>query len=185
MTLNRIVIVFYLIIFIPIRLEVPLIHEWALRCQLFHRMAYSSAVVVTVVLGAGNKQMHIATRDLNIAFRNGEVINPVERGHIAFRTDDIEAYKRHLDEHGVHYSDYGSVFAAEWHQLFFLDPEVSACVDVRLRTRGGLVAWLRLTSLVPSGYVPGDGRGGAPSDLIENYVSIGSIDVMCSWPCTR
>ena len=153
--------------------------------QLFHRMAYSSAVVVTVVLGAGNMQMHIATRDLNIAFRNGEVINPVERGHIAFRTDDIEAYKRHLDEHGVHYSDYGTVFAAEWHQLFFLDPEVSACVDVRLRTRGGLVAWLRFTSLVPSGYVPGDGRGGAPSDLIENYVSIGSIDVMCSWPCTR
>ena len=80
--------------------------------------------------------MHIATRDLNIAFRNGEVINPVERGHIAFRTDDIEAYKRHLDEHGVHYSDYGTTFAAEWHQLFFLDPEVSE------RTRGGLVAWL-------------------------------------------
>lgn len=78
---------------------------------------------------AGNMQMHIATRDLNIAFRNGEVINPVDRGHIAFRTDDIEAYKRHLDEHGVHYSDYGTTFAAEWHQLFFLDPEVTAMLQ--------------------------------------------------------
>lgn len=68
--------------------------------------------------------MHIATQDLNIAFRNGEVINPVERGHIAFRTDNIEAYKRHLDAHGIYYSDYGTTFAAEWHQLFFLDPEV-------------------------------------------------------------
>ena len=40
----------------------------------------------------GGMQMHIATRDLDIHFNNDEVINPVERGHIAFRTDDIEAY---------------------------------------------------------------------------------------------
>jgi glyoxylase I family protein len=74
-------------------------------------------------LDAGTMQMHIATRDLTVHFRNGEVINPVERGHIAFRTDDIEAYKRHLDALDVPYSDYGTCFAAEWHQLFFLDPE--------------------------------------------------------------
>jgi catechol 2,3-dioxygenase-like lactoylglutathione lyase family enzyme len=77
--------------------------------------------------------MHIATQDLDIAFRNGEVINPVERGHIAFRTDDIEAYKRHLDAHGVYYSDYGTTFAAEWHQLFFLDPEVRVSCSCRVR----------------------------------------------------
>jgi catechol 2,3-dioxygenase-like lactoylglutathione lyase family enzyme len=39
----------------------------------------------------GVMQMHLAERDLSVAFRNGRVINPIEKGHIAFRTDDIEA----------------------------------------------------------------------------------------------
>ena len=71
----------------------------------------------------GAMQMHLAERDLSVAFRNGRVINPIEKGHIAFRTDDIEAFKRHLENKGVPYSDYGTVFAEEWHQIFFLDPE--------------------------------------------------------------
>ena len=71
----------------------------------------------------GSMQMHLAQRDLGVAFRNGEAVNPVERGHIAFRTDDIEAFKAHLDEQGVPYADYGTRFAEEWHQIFFLDPE--------------------------------------------------------------
>ena len=41
----------------------------------------------------------------------------------AFRTDDIDAFKRHLDAHGVQYADYGTRFARDWHQIFFLDPE--------------------------------------------------------------
>ena len=55
--------------------------------------------------------MHLATTDLTIALKNGEVINPVERGHIAFRTDDIEAFKALLDQHSIPYSDYGTAFA--------------------------------------------------------------------------
>ena len=55
--------------------------------------------------------MHLATTDLTIALKNGEVINPVERGHIAFRTDDIEAFKELLDQHSIPYSDYGTAFA--------------------------------------------------------------------------
>ena len=31
----------------------------------------------------GNMQMHLAERAFDVAFRNGQVINPVERGHIA------------------------------------------------------------------------------------------------------
>jgi catechol 2,3-dioxygenase-like lactoylglutathione lyase family enzyme len=58
-----------------------------------------------------------------VAFKNGEVINPVERGHIAFRTDDIQALMALLDENGIPYSDYGTAFAKEWHQVFFHDPE--------------------------------------------------------------
>ncbi|WP_370252983.1 VOC family protein [Nioella sp.] len=71
----------------------------------------------------GAMQMHLAHKDLGVAFRNGGVINPVERGHIAFRTDDIEAFKALLDAQSIPYSDYGTAFAAEWHQVFFHDPE--------------------------------------------------------------
>ncbi len=71
----------------------------------------------------GHMQMHLAERDLGVAFKHGESINPVERGHIAFRTDDIAAFKAMLDEKGIPYSDYGTAFAKEWHQVFFLDPE--------------------------------------------------------------
>ena len=61
----------------------------------------------------GKMQMHFATKDLTVAFKNGEVINPIERGHIAFRTDDITAFMALLDSKGVHYSDYGTTFAKE------------------------------------------------------------------------
>lgn len=71
----------------------------------------------------GQMQMHLAERNLEIAFQNGQVINPVERGHIAFRTDDIEAFKSVLDDKSIPYSDYGTAFAKEWHQVFFHDPE--------------------------------------------------------------
>lgn len=71
----------------------------------------------------GNMQMHLAERAFDVAFRNGQVINPVERGHIAFRTDDLAAFLKILDERGIPYSDYGTAFAKEWHQVFFHDPE--------------------------------------------------------------
>ncbi|NKX44761.1 VOC family protein [Roseicyclus persicicus] len=71
----------------------------------------------------GRMQMHLAEKDLTVAFRNGAVINPVERGHIAFRTDDIDGFKAMLDARGIPYSDYGTAFAKEWHQVFFHDPE--------------------------------------------------------------
>lgn len=71
----------------------------------------------------GTMQMHLAERDLKVAFRNGETINPVERGHIAFRTDDIAELKRILEANNIPFSDYGTTFAREWHQVFFHDPE--------------------------------------------------------------
>ena len=71
----------------------------------------------------GQMQMHLAEKDSSVAKKNGQQINPVERGHIAFRTDDIRAFKEILDKRGVPYSDYGTTFAKEWHQVFFCDPE--------------------------------------------------------------
>ena len=49
----------------------------------------------------GTTQFHLAEKDMNIGFRTGNVVNPVERGHIAFRTDDIAAFKKRLDEKGI------------------------------------------------------------------------------------
>ena len=71
----------------------------------------------------GGMQMHLAERNLDVAFKNGQTINPVDRGHIAFRTDDIAAFLKLLDKNNVPYSDYGTAFAKEWHQVFFHDPE--------------------------------------------------------------
>ena len=71
----------------------------------------------------GSMQMHLAERDLTVAKKNGKEINPVERGHIAFRTDDIVGFMASLNKKGVIYADYGTTFAKEWHQIFFYDPE--------------------------------------------------------------
>ena len=60
----------------------------------------------------GSMQMHLAEQDFDVAARNGKHINPVQKGHIAFRTAN-----------GIEYADYGTAFAAEWHQIFFYDPE--------------------------------------------------------------
>ena len=68
-------------------------------------------------------QMHLAQKNLEVGIKHGETINPVERGHIAFRTDDIEALKQMLDSKNIPYSDYGTACAKEWHQVFFHDPE--------------------------------------------------------------
>ena len=71
----------------------------------------------------GSMQMHLAEKDLNVAAKNKRHINPVENGHIAFRTDDITAFKAHLDAHGIPFADYGTTFSQQWHQIFFHDPE--------------------------------------------------------------
>ena len=71
----------------------------------------------------GQMQMHLAEKNLDVAFKHGEVINPVERGHIAFRTDDITAFMAMLDCKSIPYSNYGTAFAKDWYQVFFYDPE--------------------------------------------------------------
>ena len=67
-------------------------------------------------------ELHLATVDLNLNFRLKHAVNPLARGHIAFRTDDMAAVKASLDRHGVNYSDYGVWSINNWHQIFFFDP---------------------------------------------------------------
>ena len=57
------------------------------------------------------------------SFKSGQVVNPLERGHIAYRTDDIEAFMKHLEAQGIPYSDWGSDAVKGWHQVFFYDPD--------------------------------------------------------------
>lgn len=70
----------------------------------------------------GHTQFHLAETDLGVGFRTGQAVNPLARGHIAFRTDDIEAFKRRLEERNIPYSDYGQWAMNGWHQIFFYDP---------------------------------------------------------------
>ena len=71
----------------------------------------------------GTTQMHLAQRDLGAGFRTGQAINPLERGHIAFRTDDIATFKKRLEDKGILYSNYGAWAIKGWEQIFFHDPE--------------------------------------------------------------
>lgn len=71
----------------------------------------------------GAIQTHLAQRDALAAFRAGQVVNPVSHGHIAYRTDDLAAFRRHLKEMGIPYSDWGNRAVRGWHQIFFYDPE--------------------------------------------------------------
>lgn len=71
----------------------------------------------------GDMHLHLARKDVGAGFRTGQIVNPVSRGHVAYRTDDIAAFKAHLDEIGVRYSDWGESAVAGWHQIYFYDPD--------------------------------------------------------------
>jgi catechol 2,3-dioxygenase-like lactoylglutathione lyase family enzyme len=74
-------------------------------------------------VGDGKVQMHLAQKDLSVNFKTGHFINPVEKGHIAYRTDDIEAFKNHLNENNIEFTDWGDIGVSGWHQIFFYDPD--------------------------------------------------------------
>ena len=77
----------------------------------------------------GNIQFHLATQDIGVGFRTGHSVNPLHHGHIAFRTDDIEGFKKRLEEKGIPYSDYGNWAMNGWYQIFFYDPQGN-CIEV-------------------------------------------------------
>ncbi|MGF1651445.1 MAG: VOC family protein [Hyphomicrobiaceae bacterium] len=71
----------------------------------------------------GATQFHIAERDLEVGYRTRKGINPVERGHLAFRTDDISAFKARLEAQGIPFADFGDWAMTGWQQIFFYDPD--------------------------------------------------------------
>ncbi|MFN3260135.1 MAG: VOC family protein [Pikeienuella sp.] len=71
----------------------------------------------------GAVEFHIARRDVDLGFKMKHAINPLDRGHFCFRTDDIEGFKRRLEARQIPYSDYGTWAMAGWYQIFFHDPD--------------------------------------------------------------
>ncbi len=71
----------------------------------------------------GAVQTHLAQRDVLAANKTGSWLNPLSRGHIAYRTDDLAAFKAHLDAQGIPYADWGHTAVAGWAQIFFYDPD--------------------------------------------------------------
>lgn len=71
----------------------------------------------------GAVRTHLAQRDPLAGFRAGQAVNPVSHGHIAYRTDEIAAFKAHLETCGVPYSDWGNRAVAGWHQIFLFGPD--------------------------------------------------------------
>ena len=74
-------------------------------------------------VGDGNIQTHIAEKDLEVNFKTGHYINPVEKGHIAYRTDNLEKFKKHLKDENIEYSDWEETAVSGWKQIFFYDPD--------------------------------------------------------------
>ncbi|MEO1704665.1 MAG: VOC family protein [Pseudomonadota bacterium] len=71
----------------------------------------------------GAIQTHLAKKDVHAAFKTRSHLNPLSQGHIAYRTDDLEAFKAHLDAQGIPYADWGHTAVAGWAQIFFYDPD--------------------------------------------------------------
>ncbi len=71
----------------------------------------------------GTIQTHLAQKDPLAGFNAGQLVNPVSHGHIAYRTDDLPAFKARLEAHGVPYADWGNRAVAGWDQIFFYDPD--------------------------------------------------------------
>lgn len=74
-------------------------------------------------LSDGKIQMHLAQKDIHAGFKTGQAVNPVSRGHVAYRTSDLEAVKETLTAAEIPFSDWGHTAVDGWHQIFFYDPD--------------------------------------------------------------
>ncbi len=72
--------------------------------------------------GSDELQIHATRRQAYIGPRMGHTVNPLISGHFAFRTDDLNAVRKHLDEAGIPFSDWGEWSVKDWDQIFLTDP---------------------------------------------------------------
>ena len=67
----------------------------------------------------GDIQVLLSQKDLLNSSHSGQVDNPLECGHIAYRTDEIVAFMADLNSQGVPYSGWGSDAVRGLQQVFF------------------------------------------------------------------
>jgi glyoxylase I family protein len=72
--------------------------------------------------GQDELQIHAGRRQAYLGARMGHAINPLLTGHFAFRTDDLDAVRKELNEAGIPFSDYGEWAVKDWDQIFLTDP---------------------------------------------------------------
>ena len=77
----------------------------------------------TVFLGADVGEIHLGAPEPYLLATNEHSVNPILRGHSAFRTNDIDKIKANLEKLNVPYSDYGVWALKNWYQIYFYDPE--------------------------------------------------------------
>jgi len=68
-------------------------------------------------------QVHLTPPNPTLLFGNGMPVNPLLRGHLAFRAPDIDRMKDQLRRTNTPFADYGEWAIRGWHQLFLFDPE--------------------------------------------------------------
>ncbi|MGX9355408.1 VOC family protein [Roseobacteraceae bacterium S113] len=71
----------------------------------------------------GDIQLHLAQKDIHAGFNAGQTVNPVSHGHIAYRTDDLDGFKAHLEAQGIPYANWENAAVQGWRQIFFYDPD--------------------------------------------------------------
>jgi glyoxylase I family protein len=71
----------------------------------------------------GGRELHLTRPVPDLLFSTRHFVNPVLRGHVAFRVGSIEALKQRLTALKVPYADYGDWAIPNCHQVFFHDPE--------------------------------------------------------------
>lgn len=67
-------------------------------------------------------QVHTTQRQPYLSSQEGHTVNPLISGHIAFRTDDIDAIKQQLNEANIPFDDWGVWSVKGWYQIFLTDP---------------------------------------------------------------
>jgi catechol 2,3-dioxygenase-like lactoylglutathione lyase family enzyme len=77
----------------------------------------------TVFLRADTGEVHLAPPEPYLLSTNDHAVNPILRGHHAFRVSDVEEIKDNLGRLEVPFSDYGVWALKGWHQMYFHDPE--------------------------------------------------------------
>jgi glyoxylase I family protein len=75
------------------------------------------------LMAENGQQIHISQMDRFNGFTTGHHVNPLLRGHLGFRVDDIEGLKERLSKHKVPFSDIGEWAIKGWYQIFLYDPD--------------------------------------------------------------